>query len=124
MGSGVRNLFKYSQFYSGREPEFIEGDIFRIIVPLDNHYSFEVEGVQNETRYTTQSATQYTTQSIEEEMISLIQREPALSQRQIADRMNMNLNTVKYYIRKLQEQGRLERVGTNRKGHWIVKIKK
>lgn len=129
LGSGVRNLFKYSQFYSGREPEFIEGDIFRINVPLDNHYSFEVEGVQDETRYTTQSATQYTTQSttqcttqsIVEEMISLIQREPALSQRQIADKMNMNLNTVKYYIRKLQEQGRLGRVGTNRKGHWTVK---
>ena len=34
LGSGVRNLFKYSKFYSGRDPEFIEEDIFRIIVPL------------------------------------------------------------------------------------------
>ncbi|MGN0313673.1 MAG: RNA-binding domain-containing protein, partial [Fusicatenibacter sp.] len=39
LGSGVRNLFKYSKHYSGREPEFIEGDIFRIIVPLDDAYS-------------------------------------------------------------------------------------
>ena len=31
----MRNLFKYSRYYSGKEPEFKEGDIFRIIVPLD-----------------------------------------------------------------------------------------
>lgn len=28
LGSGVRNLFKYSKFYSGKEPEFAEGDGF------------------------------------------------------------------------------------------------
>lgn len=41
LGSGVRNLFKYTKFYSGKEPEFIEGDVFRIIVPLDDAYSFD-----------------------------------------------------------------------------------
>ena len=34
LGSGVRNIFKYSKYYSGEEPEFVEGDVFRIIVPL------------------------------------------------------------------------------------------
>ena len=33
LGSGVRNLFKYSKFYSGNDPQLIEGDIFKIIVP-------------------------------------------------------------------------------------------
>ena len=40
LGSGVRNLFKYTKYYSGKEPEFKEGDIFRITVPLDDGYSF------------------------------------------------------------------------------------
>ena len=35
------NLFKYSKYYSGKIPEFIEGDIFRIIVPLDDSYSYD-----------------------------------------------------------------------------------
>ena len=39
LGSGVRNLYKYSKYYSGKEPEFIEGDIFKTIVPLDDEYS-------------------------------------------------------------------------------------
>ena len=41
LGSGVRNLFKYSRFYSGQDPEFVEGDIFKIIVPLDDNYSLD-----------------------------------------------------------------------------------
>jgi ATP-dependent DNA helicase RecG len=35
LGSGVRNLYKYTMLYSGREPELIEGDVFKTIVPLD-----------------------------------------------------------------------------------------
>lgn len=41
LGSGVHNLFKYSKYYSGKEPEFVEGDVFKIIVPLDDKYSFD-----------------------------------------------------------------------------------
>jgi ATP-dependent DNA helicase RecG len=35
LGSGVRNLYRYTKIYSGGEPELIEGDVFRTIVPLD-----------------------------------------------------------------------------------------
>ncbi len=41
LGSGVRNLFKYTKFYSGKEPELKEGDVFKITVPLDDMYSFD-----------------------------------------------------------------------------------
>lgn len=35
LGSGVRNLYTYSKMYSGIEPELIEGDVFKTVVPLD-----------------------------------------------------------------------------------------
>lgn len=41
LGSGVRKLFKYSKYYSGKDPQFIEDDVFRLIVPLDDDYSFD-----------------------------------------------------------------------------------
>jgi predicted HTH transcriptional regulator len=31
LGSGVRNLYRYTKIYSGGEPELIEGDIFKTI---------------------------------------------------------------------------------------------
>jgi ATP-dependent DNA helicase RecG len=34
LGSGVRNLYKFTKIYSGGEPELIEGDVFKTIVPL------------------------------------------------------------------------------------------
>lgn len=49
LGSGVRNLFKYSKYYSGQIPKFIEGDIFRIIVPLDDSYSYDFGTVESKS---------------------------------------------------------------------------
>ena len=43
LGSGVRKLYTYVPRYSGKDPELIDGDIFRIIVPLDDNYSYDVE---------------------------------------------------------------------------------
>jgi len=40
LGSGVRNIYKYSKIYSGADPTFIEGDVFKTIIPL----TFEVSG--------------------------------------------------------------------------------
>ena len=40
LGSGVRNIYKYSKIYSGGEPMFIEGDVFKTIIPL----TFEAGG--------------------------------------------------------------------------------
>ncbi len=34
LGSGMRNSYKYTMMYSSAEPEFIEGDVFKIIIPL------------------------------------------------------------------------------------------
>lgn len=35
LGSGVRNLYESTRIYSGGEPELVEGDVFKTIVPLD-----------------------------------------------------------------------------------------
>jgi ATP-dependent DNA helicase RecG len=43
LGSGVRKLNHYVPFYSGKKPEMIDGDVFRVIIPLDNEYSHDIE---------------------------------------------------------------------------------
>lgn len=115
LGSGVRNLFKYSKFYSGDDPKFMEGDIFRIIVPLNERKTKET---------ITQSATQ-STQSDEikpvQRIIEIIEQNPLLSQKQMAEKLSLNQNTLKYYIKKMRKKGIIERVGSSRKGKWVVK---
>ena len=34
LGSGMRNTYKYTKLYSGGTPEFIEGSIFKTVIPL------------------------------------------------------------------------------------------
>ena len=34
LGSGIRNLYQFTKIYSGGEPELIDGDVFRTIIPL------------------------------------------------------------------------------------------
>jgi ATP-dependent DNA helicase RecG len=43
LGSGVRNLYRYGKLYSGKTPSLIDGDVFRIIVPLNDRYSYDAE---------------------------------------------------------------------------------
>jgi predicted HTH transcriptional regulator len=105
LGSGVRNLFKYSKIYSGGDPEFIEGDVFRIIVPLDEDYSFDMETSTQATQGTTQ-ATQASDQDysvnlseMEQEIKTVLLEDASLSQSQIANLIEVKPDTVKYYIR-------------------------
>ncbi len=121
LGSGVRNLFKYSKYYSGKEPEFIEDDIFRIIVPL-NEGNREGDTTQSATQ-STQSATQSTQSDADDPVqaiVKLIERNASISQKQMAENLHLNQNTVKYYIKKMREKKIIERVGSSRKGKWIV----
>lgn len=121
LGSGVRNLFKYSKFYSGKNPEFIEGDIFRIIVPLkEEQEEITTQSTQSATQ-STQSATHLNGMDSIQEIMKLIGQAPFLSQKQMAEKLHLNQNTLKYYIKKMREKGMIERVGSSRKGKWILK---
>lgn len=48
LGSGVRNLYHYVRIYSGADPVFDEGDVFRLTVPLDDNYSPEKGHLQKQ----------------------------------------------------------------------------
>ena len=146
LGSGVRNLFHYSKFYSGEEPELREDDIFRIIIPIDvalmdamddptqaqvNPTQDGKDPTQAQVNPTqdgedpTQAQvnpTQDDANPIERSILKLIASEPSLSQRAIAERLSQNLNTVKYRIRRLREKGMLVHVGSPQKGEWILQI--
>ena len=44
LGSGVRNLFKYCKVYCGHDPQLIEQDIFKFILPLTGEATPQAEG--------------------------------------------------------------------------------
>ena len=36
LGSGIKNIVKYTKIYSGGEPSFKDDEIFKVEVPLNN----------------------------------------------------------------------------------------
>lgn len=59
----MRNTYKYTKLYSGAEPEFTEGDIFRTIIPLKEAVTATVGPIsQPNTEVATQVSTEVATQ--------------------------------------------------------------
>lgn len=81
LGSGVRNLFKYTKYYSNGNPELVEGDVFRIIVPLDENYSFDKSIGKSTGKSTGKSIQLNETQKF---ILSEIQENPRITQGELA----------------------------------------
>lgn len=105
LGSGVRNLFKYTRLYSGKDSEFKEGDIFRIIVPLDDAYSFDFGTATDKLPINsdkvmgraTKNATGKTKAELSEDekkILALLKAEPQITQKKLQQANGIYGNSV------------------------------
>ncbi|MCB0397893.1 MAG: putative DNA binding domain-containing protein [Flavobacteriales bacterium] len=114
LGSGIRNVNKYTGIYTpGAKPEFLEGDIFKTIIPLISKKST--------TQIATQITTRITTLKMPERIIELLKENPSMSRKELAEVLgDITEDGVKYHLDKLKEDGKIERVGGTR-GYWKVR---
>ncbi|MBM6744759.1 winged helix-turn-helix transcriptional regulator, partial [Drancourtella massiliensis] len=113
-----RNLYKYSKYYSGAEPTFMEGDVFRIIVPLNDAYSFDF-GQNGRSNQSNQSNQTGLTEE-EQKLLNWIKLNPDMTNTLIAESLDWSVSKVKYYVQKLKRANKIKRAGTSRKGYWEV----
>jgi len=71
LGSGVRNIYKYNKIYSGADPEFIEGDVFKTIIPLTEQAT--TQATNQDTNQATNQATNQDTSLNDEKIKSLLE---------------------------------------------------
>jgi ATP-dependent DNA helicase RecG len=67
-----------------------------------------------------QKTTQKTTQKTPQKLLDLISQDPSVTRQSLAEALGITPDGVKYHLRKLQDQGRLRRVGPDKGGHWEV----
>ncbi|MDO4650682.1 MAG: HTH domain-containing protein [Eubacteriales bacterium] len=125
LGSGTRKLFKYSRFYSGKDPEFKEGDVFRISVPLDDSYSFDYDLEKTNNRENVTNVTDVTNnvtdKTITMNVLESLKNNPELTTEELAQLFSVTGRTIKRAIATLKEAGLITREGSSRKGKWIVR---
>ena len=125
LGSGMRNSYKYTKMYSGGEPVFTEADVFTTVIPLSEAATATVGPT---TQGTTQAATQGTPQGAmqaelserDKTLVNLLLKHPDYTQAKIANALNWDVNTVKYYMNKLKKNSVILRHGTSQNGYWEV----
>jgi ATP-dependent DNA helicase RecG len=129
LGSGVRNLYRYGKLYSGKEPEMIDGDVFKIIVPLDDHYSFDAQIGQDKAHLKRKNKAQNKAHLKRNDdcalnevaILEYVKEHPNATQLEIAEAIGKSRRTVQDTIAALKNKGLLEREGARKNGRWIVK---
>lgn len=117
--SGMRNTYKYTKMYSGGEPQFVEGDVFRITIPLSEVATATVgpdiiapnNGVINGA---------ITLSETEKRMLQFLKTNPRATKPTIAASIGIGAGTVERAIKKLKGLKLLKRVGSNKAGYWKV----
>ena len=133
LGSGVRKLFKYVLRYSGKEPQMLDGDIFRTIVPLDDSYSFDAElgkALDKTPNKTPNKASNKTPTKprksenrvlIEDLIIEYVKENPQITQKEIIDASGKSKRVIQDGFAGLQSKGILMREGSKMNGCWVLK---
>jgi ATP-dependent DNA helicase RecG len=118
LGSGTEKIFKYTPIYAkGQQPVITEGDVYRIEIPYIPTLS---EGdTVNDTESTLKSALKSALKT-EDKILEIIKRDDKISYDDMADILEMSRRGIAKQIKKLQEDGRLRRVGPDKGGHWEV----
>lgn len=107
-----RNVYKYTQLYSGKNPIFEEGDIFRTIIPLKKIATRKV-GIENVPLNVPLNSRE----EIKNAIIELIKNDNKVTRKFMAESLKISEKTVSRYIKEMPD---IRYVGTGKSGHWEI----
>ena len=113
LGSGMRNTYKYTQLYSGQNPLFEEGDIFRTIVPLKKIATKKVGG--NDASQNVVSNVMNNKESLIEFIKESVRSNNKITRKGISEEAGVSMKTIE---RTIKEIANLRYVGIGKHGHW------
>ena len=124
LGSGVRNLYRYTKMYSGGEPELIDGDVFRAIVPLRVSYKGAKDNITMNNNLNDNPASEYIlNDNVNDKLndneeykkiLAYLTHNKAISTTQAAQAINRSHSTARRILLRLVSNGILQPSGANR----------
>lgn len=121
LGSGMRNIHKYTKFYSGGVPSFEEGDVFKTTIPLSSNAISKIGPVDTDVA---QDVAQYVAQDVAQEkkdleklILDLIRKDNKVSRATMAEKAGVSKKTIE---RKIKEMNNIRFVGSGYSGYWEI----
>ena len=123
LGSDVRNLYKYTQIYSGQDPQLIDGDTFTTIIPMirpdgASNVSIGVGNVRIDVRKNVRKEEDLAESA--RSILAALRENPTLTAPQIAESAGVTERQAFRLLNQLREDGFLQREGGRRYGKWVV----
>ena len=126
LGSGMRRLYHDVPLYSGfAKPQFLDGNVFRLIVPLNDEVPSASEMDYPQKEETAQKTTQETNEGSPKgspksspKILELIKANPSITTQQIADRMGISKRAVLKNLTKMKDK--VIHKGPSNGGHWEI----
>ena len=113
LGTGVRNVFKYSKAYSGSdEILFQEDDVFTTKVPLP-----KLNDPVNDPVIDPVIDPVNRRQNL---IVEIMKKDKNITRESLATKCNVSVETIKRDIRTLKQLGKIKRVGADKTGYWHV----
>lgn len=124
LGSGMRNLYKYTKLYSHAEPYLSEGDIFEVKIPLSADANIGIKSKPNEANNEAnvmpiEANRETYDRNIVDTILSKLIENPYIAQRKLSEEIGVSRSTLQRTMDELKQQGRIERIGGTR-GYWKV----
>ena len=114
LGSGMRNTYKYTKLYSGAEPTFSEGEVFRIVVPLNEAATATVGSSKVPKSHA---------ETLELRVLAILKQNPRLTQQELSKQLAIPLTTIKRTMMSMVEKSILVRKDGKRYGYWEIGIR-
>ncbi len=122
-GSGIPRIIQSVKELGLREPEIIGGDMDLRVNIYRNTQTVNVDGTNlgtNGTNLDLSDIEQVQLSDVELKIISLIERNPTITQKEYSELSEIPLRTIKRIFSDLQVKGKIKREGSNRKGKWVI----
>ena len=140
-GTGIPRLLQDMKDYGLAEPEFIDMEVaLRINLYRANTGRETIEKIKTSEEMCKESSEEIKTggetskengktdgetkirkKTTAERIVEEIKNDPSITQKQLADRLGLSYAGIRYVMKKLQERGLLKRIGSTKKGQWIIK---
>ncbi|MBE0492569.1 MAG: hypothetical protein IBX44_10035, partial [Sulfurospirillum sp.] len=102
LGSGVKNLYKYSKTYGGSDPVIVEGEVFKIEVKtIEQDINGGINGGINE-------------------LCNFIKENEGLSAVVLGEKLNTPLRTIQRWIKQLKDENKIEYRGSKKTGGYFA----
>ncbi len=121
MGTGTVDMIRRCAEAGLPEPEFEAAAGFVTRIWRRAETTPKTEQTTQKSASTTPITTPITTpKTAPERILALLTADPRMTQKQLAERVGLTLDGIKYHMRHLKASGAIVRVGSSRAGHWQV----